>query len=79
METLHTLEWSHPEIDKVSHLEGKGSSSRIYITLMSRLCGLQAVADQLHLFFFFLDNVGAKYLALSSFRPVERGTAFMTI
>jgi hypothetical protein len=37
------------------------------------------VADQLHLFFSFLDDVRAKHLAFSSLRPVERGMAFMTI
>jgi hypothetical protein len=79
METLHTLEWDHPEIDKISHLKGKGPSSRIRVTLLPRLGGLQVVVDQLHLFFGFLDDVGAKHLAFPSLRPVERGTALSTI
>jgi hypothetical protein len=67
METLHTFKWGHPEVDKISHLEGKRSSTRIRITLLSGLCGLQMVADQLHLFLDFLDDVRAKHLAFSSF------------
>jgi hypothetical protein len=79
MKSLYSLEWGYLEIDKISHLEGKGPSSRIRITLLFRLCGLQAVVDQLHLFFGFLDNIGAKHLTVSSLRPVERGVAFTTI
>jgi hypothetical protein len=31
------------------------------------------------LLFGFLDDIRTKYLAFSSFRPVERGSAFMAI
>jgi hypothetical protein len=63
---LHALEWGHSKIDKISNLEGKGSPSRIGITLLSRLSGLQMVSDQLHLLFGLLDDIGTEYLAFPS-------------
>jgi hypothetical protein len=67
MEALHTLEWFHSKIDKISHVEGNRSSLGIGITLLPRLGFLEAVADKLDLFLGFFDDVGAKDLALSSF------------
>jgi hypothetical protein len=72
MEVLHTLEWCHSKVDKVSHVEGNWSSLGIGITLLPRLGRFEAVSNELDLFLGFLDDVGAKDLALSSFRPVER-------
>jgi hypothetical protein len=79
MEALHTLEWCHSKVDKVSHIEGNRSSLGIGITLLPRLGCFEAVSNELDLFFSFLDHVGTKDLALSSFRPVERGTALASI
>jgi hypothetical protein len=67
MEALHTLEWCHSKVDKISHVEGNMSSLGIGITLLPRLGCFEAVADKLDLFLGFLDDVGAKDLALSSF------------
>jgi hypothetical protein len=39
----------------------------------------EAVSNELDLLLGFLDDVGAKDLALSSFRPVEWGTALASI
>jgi hypothetical protein len=67
MEALHTLEWGHSKVDKVSHVEGNRSSLGIGITLLSRLGRFEAVSNELDLLLSFLDDVGAKDLALSSF------------
>jgi hypothetical protein len=67
MEALHTLEWCHSKVDKVSCVEGNRSSLGVGITLLSRLGCLETVADKLDLFLGLLDDVGAKDLALSSF------------
>jgi hypothetical protein len=37
------------------------------------------VADELDLLFGFLDDIWPEHLALSSFRPVKRGTALAAI
>jgi hypothetical protein len=79
METLHTLEWGHLEIDKVAYLKGMGSMSGVCVALLSGLSGFQTVMDQLYLFFGFVDDVRSKHLAFSSFRPVERGTTLAAI
>jgi hypothetical protein len=67
MEELHTLEWCHSKVDKVSHVEGNRSSLGVGVTLLPRLGCLEAVVDKLDLFLGLLDDVGAKDLALSSF------------
>jgi hypothetical protein len=79
MEALHILEWCHSKVDKVSHIEGNRSSLGIGITLLPRLGCFEVVADKMDLFFSFLDDVGAKDLTLSHFRPVERGTTLASI
>jgi hypothetical protein len=66
MEALHTLEWGHSKVDKVSHVEGNRSSLGVGITLLPRLGCFKAVSDELDLLFGFLNDVGAKDLALSS-------------
>jgi hypothetical protein len=67
MEVLHTLEWCHSKVDKVSHVEGNRSSLGVGVTLLPRLGCLEVVVDKLDLFLGLLDDVGAKDLALSSF------------
>jgi hypothetical protein len=67
MEALHTLEWCHSKVCKISHVEGNRSSLGIGITLLPRLGCFKAVADKLDLFLGFLDDVRAKNLALTSF------------
>jgi hypothetical protein len=79
METLHTLKWGNPEIDKISHLKSNRSSSGICVALLSRLSGLQTVTDQLHLLLGFPNDVRDKYLAFSTLGPIERGTALAAI
>jgi hypothetical protein len=79
MEALHTLERCDSKVDKVSHIEGNMSPFRVSITLLSRLGYLQTVADVLDLLLGFLDDIRPKHLALSSLRPVERGTALAAI
>jgi hypothetical protein len=67
MEALHTLEWCHSKIDKISHIEGNGSSLRVGITFLSGLGCLQTIPNELDLLLGFLNDVRAKDLALSSF------------
>jgi hypothetical protein len=79
MKALHTLEWCDSKVDKVSHIEGNRSSPIVGITLLSRLGCLQTIADELDLLFGFLNDIRSKHLALSSLRPVERGTTLSAI
>jgi hypothetical protein len=79
MEALHTLEWCHSKVDKISHVEGNRSSLGIGITLLPGLGYFEAVADKLNFFLGLLDDVGAKDLAFPSLRPVERGTTLASI
>jgi hypothetical protein len=79
MEALHTLEWCDSKIDKVSHIEGDRSPLWVGITLLLRLGCFQMVTDELDLFLSFLKDIRPKHLALSSFRPVKRGTALAAI
>jgi hypothetical protein len=67
MEALHTLEWCHSKVHKISHDEGNRSPLGISITLLPRLGCSKAVVDKLDLFLGFFYDVGAKDLALSSF------------
>jgi hypothetical protein len=79
MEALHTFEWRDSKIEKVSHIEGDRSPLWVGITLLSRLACFETVADELDLFLSFLNDIRPKHLALSSFRPVKRGTALAAI
>jgi hypothetical protein len=79
MEALHTLEWCDSKVDKVSHIEGDRSPLWASVTLLSGLGCFQTVADKLDLLFGLPDNIGPKYLTLSSLRPVERGTALASV
>jgi hypothetical protein len=79
IEALHTLEWCDSKVDKVSHIEGDRSPLWVGVTLLSGLGFFQMVADELDLLFGLLDDIGPKYLAFSSLRPVERGTTLASI
>jgi hypothetical protein len=79
MEALHTLERCHSKVDEVSHVEGNRSSLGIGITLLSRLGCLQTIPNELDLLLSLLNDVRAKDLAFSRFRPVERGTALASV
>jgi hypothetical protein len=67
MKALHTLEWCHSKVRKISHVEGNSSPLGIGITLLPRLGCFKVVADKLDLFLGFFDDVRAKDLALTSF------------
>jgi hypothetical protein len=75
MEALHTLEWCSSKVDKISHVEGNRSSPGVGITFLRRLSSLQMILNELDLLLGLLNDVRAKDLAFSGFRPVERGTA----
>jgi hypothetical protein len=79
MEALHTLEWCHSKVNKISHVEGNRPSLRVGIALLSGLGCLQTIPNELDLFFGLLNDIGPKYLALSSLGPVERGTALASV
>jgi hypothetical protein len=79
MEALHTLEWCHSKINKISHVEGNRPSLRVSIALLSGLGCLQTIPNELDLLFGLLNDIGPKDLALSYFGPVERGTALASV
>jgi hypothetical protein len=79
MEVLHTLEWCHSKVDKISHIEGNRSSLRVGITFLPGLGCLQTIPNELDLLLGLLNDIRAKDLAFSHFRPVERGTALASV
>jgi hypothetical protein len=79
MEALHTLEWCYSKVDKISHVEGNRSSLGVGITFLPRLGCLQTIPNELDLLLGFLNDVRAKDLAFSGYRPVERGTTLASI
>jgi hypothetical protein len=79
MEALHTLEWCYSKVDKISHVEGNRSSFGVGITFLPRLGCLQTILNELDLLLGFLNDVRAKDLAFSGFRPVERGTTLASV
>jgi hypothetical protein len=79
MEALHTLEWCHSKIDKISHVEGNRPSLRVSIALLSGLGCLQTIPNELDLLFGLLNDIRPKYLAFSSLGPVDRGTALASV
>jgi hypothetical protein len=79
VKSLHSLEWSDAKIGMISNLEGQFTSLGISITLLTGLSGLEAIADQLNLFFSFAKMVRSKNLTISGLGPVERGSTTATI
>jgi hypothetical protein len=79
MKALHTLERCYSKVDKISHVEGNGSSLGVSITFLPRLGCLQAIPNELDLLLSFLNDVRAKDLAFSIFGRVERGTELASI
>jgi hypothetical protein len=79
MEALHSLEWGDTKIGKISNIKNQLTTLRICIALLMRLSGLQTVTNELYLLFGFTNDVGSEYLAFSSFRPIERGTALASV
>jgi hypothetical protein len=67
MEALHTLEWCHSKVDKISHVEGNRSSLRVGVTFLPGLGCLQMIPNELDLLLGFFNDVSAKDLALSGF------------
>jgi hypothetical protein len=79
MEALHTLEWCHSKINKISHVEDNKPSLRVSIALLSGLGCLQTILNELDLLFSLFNDIGSNYLAFSSLGPVERGTALASV
>jgi hypothetical protein len=79
MEALHTLEWCDSKVDKISHIQGDRPPLWVTLTLLSGLGCFQTIEDEVDLLFGLLDNIGPKYLAFFSLRPVERGTALASV
>jgi hypothetical protein len=79
MEALHTLEWCHSKVDKISRAEGNGSSLGVGITFLPGLGCLQTIPNKLDLLLGLLNDIRAKDLAFSHFGPVERGTALASV
>jgi hypothetical protein len=79
METLHTFEWCHSKVDKISHVEGNWSSLRVSITFLPGLGCLQTIPNELDLLLGLLNDIRAKDLAISCFGLVERGTELASV
>src|SRR4051794_8391 len=75
METLHSLQRSHLEVDKITRLESQLSTLAVRMALLARLSGLQTVTDQVHLFFSLPEMIGSKDLAIAGFCPIQGCTA----
>jgi hypothetical protein len=63
----------------ISNLEGQFATLGISVALLAGLSGLEAITDQLDLFFGFAKVVRSKNLTISGLGPVERGSTTAAI
>jgi hypothetical protein len=79
METLHSFERGDTEVRKVSAVECHFSAFGVSVALLARLSSLQAISDELDLFFRFSKYIRPEHLTFSSLGPIERGATLAPI
>src|SRR5665811_273258 len=79
METLHSFQWGHSEINKISDVEGKITTLGISVTLLTGLGSFEALTNKLNLFFGFTEGIGSKQFAFSGVGPIQGRTTLLAV
>ena len=79
METLHSLEWCHTEIDKISDKGSDITTLGVCVALLSGLGSFETFTDQLDLLFGLSKGIWSKQISVSGLGPIQRGTTLLAV
>src|SRR6185369_9911539 len=79
METLHSFEGCHSEINIISDVEGEVTAFGVIVTLLAGLGSFEAFTNKLYLLFSFTEGIWSEQFALSGIGPIQGCTTLLVV